>query len=114
MTLEGRNAIAIFVRFVSLGDCLTLQPWKLKRTQNKPLAVRQSTFIMKTLQHNEVSKMTDFTIPRNNLFATPESEKDLFDRIQLLSGQERAIATTYAIMMMNLLSKMQEEHNAKQ
>ena len=47
---------------------------------------------------NPISKM--------NLFATPESIEALCDRIEQLSGSEKTVAYTYAIMMMNVCSKM--------
>lgn len=45
-------------------------------------------------------------IGKMNIFATPKSIDDLCDRIEQLSGSERTIAYTYAIMMMNVCSEM--------
>jgi hypothetical protein len=45
-------------------------------------------------------------IGKMNLFATPDSINALCDQIQGLSGSERTIAYTYAIMMMNVCSDM--------
>lgn len=47
---------------------------------------------------NPISKM--------NMFATPESIAALCDQIEQLSGSEKTIAYTYAIMMMNACAKM--------
>lgn len=58
--------------------------------------------------------MNEFTIQPNNFFYTPTSKEDLFQRIQELSGQERTIAMTYAVMMMNLLAKELDEFKASQ
>lgn len=45
-------------------------------------------------------------IGKMNIFATPDSIDALCDQIQQLSGSERTIAYTYAIMMMNVCSRM--------
>ena len=45
-------------------------------------------------------------INKMNMFATPESIEALCDQIELLSGSEKTIAYTYAIMMMNACSKI--------
>jgi len=45
-------------------------------------------------------------ITKMNIFATPSSIDDLCDRIEQLSGSERTIAYTYAIMMMNVCSDL--------
>jgi len=45
-------------------------------------------------------------IGKMNIFATPSSIDDLCDRIEQLSGSERTIAYTYAIMMMNVCSDL--------
>ena len=45
-------------------------------------------------------------ITKMNIFATPSSIDDLCDRIEQLSGSERTIAYTYAIMMMNVCSNL--------
>lgn len=48
-------------------------------------------------------------IGKMNMFATPKSIAALCDQIEQLSGSERTIAYTYAIMMMNVCSKMVDE-----
>lgn len=50
---------------------------------------------------NPISKM--------NMFATPKSIEALCDQIEKLSGSEKTVAYTYAIMMMNVCSKMVDE-----
>lgn len=45
-------------------------------------------------------------IPKNELFATPESGTDLWAYIDKLSGTEKALAYTIAIMTLNLSSKI--------
>ena len=47
-------------------------------------------------------------IPTSKLFATPESEQDLFDRIESLSGAEKALAFQIAMMTFNLCNRMVE------
>lgn len=41
-------------------------------------------------------------IPHSGMFVTPTSEQDLFDRIEQLSGPERALAFQYAMYTFNL------------
>jgi hypothetical protein len=53
-------------------------------------------------------------IRKMNIFATPESIEALCDRIEQLSGSERTIAYTYAIMMMNVCSKLVDREIACQ
>lgn len=48
-------------------------------------------------------------IGKMKIFATPESIEALCDRIEGLTGSERTIAYTYAIMMMNVCSKMVDD-----
>ena len=48
-------------------------------------------------------------IRKMNIFATPESISALCDRIEQLSGSEKTVAYTYAIMMMNACSKMVDD-----
>lgn len=45
-------------------------------------------------------------IQKMNMFATPKSIAELCDQIERLSGSERTVAYTYAIMMMNVCSQM--------
>lgn len=47
---------------------------------------------------NPISKM--------NMFATPKSIEALCDQIEQLTGSEKTVAYTYAIMMMNVCSQM--------
>ena len=54
---------------------------------------------------NPISKM--------NMFATPVSIEALCDQIERLSGSERTVAYTYAIMMMNVCSQMVEDANQR-
>jgi hypothetical protein len=41
-------------------------------------------------------------IPRSGFFATPESVEDLMEYIQRFNGNERVVATTVAMMALNL------------
>jgi hypothetical protein len=52
-------------------------------------------------------------IGKMNIFATPSSIEALCDQIQGLSGSERTIAYTYAIMMMNVCSEMVKKELAQ-
>ena len=52
-------------------------------------------------------------IRKMNVFATPDSIEALCDQIEKLSGSEKTVAYTYAIMMMNVCSKMVEQELAK-
>ena len=45
-------------------------------------------------------------IGKMNIFATPKSIDALCDQIEQLSGSEKTVAYTYAIMMMNVCSDM--------
>jgi len=45
-------------------------------------------------------------IGKMNMFATPASIDALCDQIEQLSGSEKTVAYTYAIMMMNACSKI--------
>jgi hypothetical protein len=47
-------------------------------------------------------------IPTSKLFVTPKSEQDLFDRIESLSGAEKALAFQIAMMTFNLCNRMVE------
>lgn len=55
---------------------------------------------------NPISKM--------NMFATPKSINALCDQIESLSGAEKTVAYTYAIMMMNVCSQMVADELAQQ
>jgi hypothetical protein len=48
-------------------------------------------------------------IPKSKLFVTPTSEQDLFDRIEQLTGAERALAFQIAMMTFNLCNQLVEE-----
>ena len=48
-------------------------------------------------------------ISKFKMFATPESIEALCDQIERLSGSEKTVAYTYAIMMMNACSKMVDD-----
>jgi hypothetical protein len=53
-------------------------------------------------------------INKMNMFATPKSIEALCDQIEGLSGSERTIAYTYAIMMMNACSAIVDREIACQ
>ncbi len=48
-------------------------------------------------------------IPKSKLFATPATEQDLFNRIEQLSGPEKALAFQIAMMTFNLCNHLVEE-----
>ena len=48
-------------------------------------------------------------IPTSKLFVTPKDEQDLFNRIEQLSGAEKALAFQIAMMTFNLSHKMVED-----
>lgn len=48
-------------------------------------------------------------ISKFKMFATPKSIGALCDQIERLSGSEKTVAYTYAIMMMNACSKMVDQ-----
>ena len=48
-------------------------------------------------------------IPRSKLFATPATEQDLFNRIESLTGKEKALAFQIAMMTFNLCNNLVEE-----
>ena len=48
-------------------------------------------------------------IPKSKLFATPATEQDLFNRIEQLSGAEKALAFQIAMMTFNLCNQLVEE-----
>lgn len=45
-------------------------------------------------------------IPRCNLFATPDSMADLLAYVERMTGSERAVATTVAMMALNLANRL--------
>ena len=47
-------------------------------------------------------------IPKSKLFATPATEQDLFNRIESLSGAEKALAFQIAMMTFNLCNRLVE------
>jgi len=49
-------------------------------------------------------------IPTSKLFVTPKDEQDLFNRIEQLSGAEKALAFQIAMMTFNLSHKLVEEN----
>jgi hypothetical protein len=48
-------------------------------------------------------------IPKSKLFATPATEQDLFNRLEQLTGAERALAFQIAMMTFNLCNKLVED-----
>jgi hypothetical protein len=48
-------------------------------------------------------------IPKSKLFVTPKDEQDLFNRIEQLSGAEKALAFQIAMMTFNLSYKLVED-----
>jgi hypothetical protein len=48
-------------------------------------------------------------IPKSRLFATPATEQDLFNRLESLTGAERALAFQIAMMTFNLCNKLVED-----
>ena len=48
-------------------------------------------------------------IPTSKLFVTPTDEQDLFNRIEQLSGAEKALAFQIAMMTFNLCNKLVED-----
>jgi hypothetical protein len=49
-------------------------------------------------------------VPTSKLFVTPKDEQDLFDRIEALSGPEKALAYQIAMMTFNLSHKLVEDN----
>ena len=47
-------------------------------------------------------------IPTSKLFVTPRDEQDLFNRIEQLSGAEKALAFQIAMMTFNLCNQLVE------
>jgi hypothetical protein len=48
-------------------------------------------------------------IPTSKLFVTPASEQELYDRIEQMTGPERALAFQIAMMTFNLCNKLVED-----
>jgi hypothetical protein len=48
-------------------------------------------------------------IPKSRLFVTPEDENDLYERIEQLTGAEKALAYQIAMMTFNLCNKLVED-----
>jgi hypothetical protein len=49
-------------------------------------------------------------IPTSKLFVTPKDEQDLYDRIERLSGAEKALAFQIAMMTFNLCNQLVEDN----
>jgi hypothetical protein len=47
-------------------------------------------------------------IPKSKLFVTPQDEQDLFNRIEQLTGAEKALAFQIAMMTFNLCNQLVE------
>jgi hypothetical protein len=48
-------------------------------------------------------------IPKSRLFVTPEDENDLYERIEQLTGAEKALAYQIAMMTFNLCNKLVDD-----
>jgi hypothetical protein len=48
-------------------------------------------------------------IPTSKLFVTPASEQELYDRIEKMTGPERALAFQIAMMTFNLCNRLVED-----
>jgi hypothetical protein len=48
-------------------------------------------------------------IPTSKLFVTPASEQELYDRIEQMTGPERALAFQIAMMTFNLCNRLVED-----
>lgn len=48
-------------------------------------------------------------IPKSKLFATPATEQDLYNRIEQLTGAEKALAFQIAMMTFNLCNHLVQE-----
>jgi hypothetical protein len=49
-------------------------------------------------------------IPTSKLFVTPKDEQDLYNRIEAMSGAEKALAFQIAMMTFNLAHKLVEDN----
>ena len=48
-------------------------------------------------------------VPHSKMFATPDSEEDLFERLNQYTGPERAVAFLVAMQTMNLCHKLAQK-----
>jgi hypothetical protein len=48
-------------------------------------------------------------IPTSKLFVTPKDEQDLFNRLEQLTGAEKALAFQIAMMTFNLCNQLVED-----
>ena len=48
-------------------------------------------------------------IPKSRLFVTPEDENELYERIEQLTGAEKALAYQIAMMTFNLCNKLVDD-----
>jgi hypothetical protein len=48
-------------------------------------------------------------IPKNGMWATPDNLTDLFNQLELYTGQERALAMHVAMLTLNTCSKIVDE-----
>ena len=48
-------------------------------------------------------------VPRSGFFATPDSVEALMEYVERMSGSERVVATTVAMMALNLANKLVEQ-----
>jgi hypothetical protein len=48
-------------------------------------------------------------IPKSRLFVTPEDENELYERIEQLTGAEKALAYHIAMMTFNLCNKLVDD-----
>jgi hypothetical protein len=53
-------------------------------------------------------------IPSSGMFATPETQADLFAYLQKFNGAERALAMTVAMMTMNLCKQMVDDATVRE
>ena len=51
-------------------------------------------------------------IPRSGMFVTPTNEQDLYDRIEQLNGEQRALAWQFAMYTFYLCHKMVKDELA--
>jgi hypothetical protein len=49
-------------------------------------------------------------VPKSKLFVTPKDEQDLFNRIEALPKQDRALAYQIAMMTFNLANQLVEDN----
>ena len=53
-------------------------------------------------------------VPNSKLFSTPQSEEDLFERLNQYTGAERALAFLVAMQTMNLCHSLVEDALARE